>query len=86
MIHYTVIQPQWVDEQLAHLWLTARDRPAVTAASNAIYQELREGADVKGELVQDNLRKLAIGPLWAYYTVHPDDCMVKVWSVRRAKS
>ncbi len=86
MNHYMVIQPEWVDEQLAQLWLTAEDRSAVTFASNVIYRELSEDADIKGELVQDNLRKFALGPLWVYYTVHPDDCLVKVWSIRTARN
>jgi hypothetical protein len=84
MNHYTVIQPPWVDEQLAELWLASDNRAEFTAASDAIYRELGEDAENKGELVQDNLRKLA-GPLWIYYTVHPDDCLVKVWSIRKAK-
>lgn len=86
MNQYTVIQPPWVDDQLADLWLSASDRDAVTAAADRIDRELRNDAETKGEQVSSNLRRLAIGPLWAYYTVHPDDCVVKVWSVLPAKS
>ena len=71
---------------MAELWLTAKDRASVSAASNAIDRELREGAESKGELIRENLRKLALGPLWVYYTVHPEDCQVKVWSIKLAKS
>lgn len=85
MNRYTVVHSIWVDEELAELWLTATNRASVTAASNAIDRELREGAESKGELIRGDLRKLALGPLWVYYTVHPDDRLVKLWSVRTAK-
>ena len=86
MNHYTVIQPPWVEDQLAELWLAADDRPEVTAASNAIDRELREDAENKGELVEEGLRRFALGPLLVYYSVHPGDCLVKVWSIRRSKA
>lgn len=85
MNHYMVIQPNWVDDQLAELWLNASVRSAVTAASNAAYRELAEDADLKGELVQGDLRKFVSGMLWFYYTVHPDDCVVKIWAILPAK-
>jgi hypothetical protein len=86
MNQFMVVQPNWVDEQLAHLWLNAEDRPAITSASNDVYRELKHDADVKGELVQDNLRKIVLGPLCVYFTVHADDCTVRVWSIRPAKN
>ena len=85
MIHYMVIQPKWVDEQLAQLWLAASDRSAVTAASHVIYHELSADAETKGEEVEQSLRKFVCGPLWVYYTAHPDDCIVKIWSILPAK-
>ena len=85
MNQYTVIQPPWVENQLAELWLDAADRDAITCAADQIERELRNGAESKGEQVDRNLRKFVVGPLWAYYTVHPDDCFVKVWSILPAK-
>jgi hypothetical protein len=86
MNRYTVIQPEWVEDQLAELWLNAVDKQSVTAASHQLDQELRSDAENKGEQVDNKLRKLVVGPLWVYYTVHPDDCIVKVWSILPAKS
>jgi hypothetical protein len=86
MNQYTVIQPEWVENQLAELWLKAKDRDAVTAAADLIDRELRNEAESKGEQVNRDLRRFAAGPLWAYYTVHPDDCFVKVWAILPAKS
>ena len=88
MNRYTVIQPKWVENQIAELWLNAVDKSAVTAASDQLDQELRLDAENKGEQVDYNLnlRKLVVGPLWVYFTVHPDDCFVKVWSILPARS
>jgi hypothetical protein len=85
MSRYTVVHLPTVDRELAQLWLSAMDRDAVTRASDAIDEELRVDAELKGQVVRGNLRRLATGPLWAYYVVEPDDCRVTLWSIRRAK-
>jgi hypothetical protein len=72
--------------ELATLWLTARDKVAVTRASDHIEQELREDPDLKGELVNGQLRKYVFPPLVFYFVVSPDDRRATVWSVRVARA
>jgi hypothetical protein len=67
---------------LAELWLKAPDRNAVTAAANAIDQELGEDAGAKGSELSEGLRTLFASPLRAIFTVREDDRIAEVLRVR----
>lgn len=84
MNRYTVVQPPEVDDELATLWLDAANRAAVTAAMDAIERDLSVRAEDLGEAVGEGVRVVVAGPLWVYFTVHPEDCIVRIWSIRRA--
>ena len=86
MTRYTVVHARLVETELADLWLASADPGAITQASNQIDAELLYDADCKGEVVRGQLRMLEVLPLWAYYTVQPDDRLVTLWSVRLAHS
>jgi hypothetical protein len=73
-------------DELAQLWLAARDRNAVTASSDSIELSLRHDPDRKGDEVQASLRSIVVPPLVYYYVVSPEDRLATVWSVRWAKS
>jgi hypothetical protein len=85
MIRYTLVHAPGVDDELARLWLTAKDRPAATHASDEIDAQLRFDAKSKGEAVGRRLRKLVVQPLVAYFTVSQNDRMATIWSIRKAR-
>jgi hypothetical protein len=72
--------------ELAQIWLTAKDRQAVTASSDSIELTLRHDPDKKGAEVEASLRSIVVPPLVYYYLVSPEDRLATVWSVRWAKS
>jgi plasmid stabilization system protein ParE len=79
---YTVTWRRTALRQLAHIWNQAGDRAAVTQASHRVDQELAIDPDQKGRDYFGD-RVLAVPPLWALYTVRPDDRMVDVLQVGR---
>jgi len=60
--------------------LAASDQRQVTASADEIERELKFDADLKGECVKDQLRKLEAGPLVYYYLASPLDRLATVWS------
>jgi hypothetical protein len=85
MTRYAVVHTRLFESELATLWLTARDPRAVTDSSDKIDKLLANDPDLKGELVEGNLRRIGDGPIWVYYVVELDDCRVTLWSVRPAR-
>ena len=79
---YTVVSLPGVDDELALIWMQARDRPAVTAASNRIERALKRDADRKGTLLDDGSRVYFDSPLYVNYTVSPDDRLVTILGFR----
>ena len=64
---FTVV---WVDSaagELAEIWLSAVDRPLITAAARDIDQQLRAQPDAVGESRDGSRRILIAGPLAVSY-------------------
>jgi hypothetical protein len=83
MTKYTVVWHQGAQEELAELWMDARDRNAVTIAANVIDRELSQNAAAKGVEVSEGLRALFTPPLRILFTVNEDDRVVEVLRVKR---
>lgn len=81
-MNYTVTWTPSAQDQLAAIWLAASDRQAVTNAANAIDQELRTDAHLKGT-PYGTRRLFDVPPLVVSYRVDPGDCMVTVELVVR---
>ena len=84
MIRYTVVWPRGSEDELAEIWIHAQDRPAVTAAADAIDQQLSVDASTKGVELSEGLRALFAPPLRVLFAVREDDRLVEVLRVRRA--
>ena len=82
MTRYTVVWITSVQDELADLWLNAPDRRAVTAAVQAIDQELRDNATVKGSELSEGLRSFFAPPLKVIFTVREDDRIAEVLRVK----
>jgi hypothetical protein len=76
-MRYTVVSTADADDQLAATYNQAPDKAAVTAASNAIDQYLKDDAHRKG-LSRYGDRTLTIAPLTVVFTVSPDDRLVVI--------
>jgi hypothetical protein len=83
---YTVGWLPSARDALTNLWLNASDRPAVSAASNAIDRKLRIDADRQGVPIPGGRRLLRVPPLAVAYTVDPGDCKATVLQVVRVRS
>jgi hypothetical protein len=76
----------WVDSaagELAEIWLSAVDRPLITAAARDIDQQLRVQPDAVGESRDGSRRILIAGPLAVSYEIRLDDRIVRVLDVWR---
>jgi hypothetical protein len=82
MTRYTVTTPAAVENELARLWINARDRAAVSRAADKLDRELCVDAGQKGRPAYSGLRQLAIGPLIAEFSVNENDRIVTIWSIR----
>jgi hypothetical protein len=82
-MNYTVGWLQSAEEALTDLWINAPDRPAVSAASNAIDRKLRIDADRQGVPIPGGRRLLRVPPLAVAFTVDPGDCKATVLKVVR---
>ena len=80
---YTVVWVQSVEDELVEIWLAAKDRNDVTAATHAIDQELGLDASLKGDELAEGLRSLNIPPLRLIFTVSEDDRLVEVVRIAR---
>lgn len=83
MIRYTVVWPSGSEDELAQIWIHAQDRLAVTAAADAIDQQLSVDALTKGIELSEGLRALFAPPLRVLFAVREDDRIVEVLRVRR---
>ncbi|MCG8451318.1 MAG: hypothetical protein MI725_17270 [Pirellulales bacterium] len=82
MTRFTVVWEDDTESQLAEYWNDAASRSKVSAAADHIDHELATDAHLKGSELSEGLRCLRYSPLAAYYSVEPDDRMVKVWALR----
>jgi hypothetical protein len=62
-MRYTVVWEAAAEVSLTTLWTDATDRNAVTAAANAIDQDLSTDPEWKGESRTDNVRVMFVSPL-----------------------
>jgi hypothetical protein len=77
MTRYTVVWHQMAQDRLALLWLSAEDRSQVSAAANAIDQELAEDPTTRGVEVSPGLFELTALPLRVLFQVSEPDRLVK---------
>ena len=82
MTRFTVIWRREADNELAEVWLQARDRAAVSNASGAIDRALAEDPAEKGTPAGRGFFTLVIEPLAVLYAVNDDDRIVRVEMVR----
>jgi hypothetical protein len=80
MTRYTVAWRQSVRDDLARIWIMARDRQAVADAADKIDRELSVDPDQKGREFND-VRLLVAVPLEVTYSVSADDRIVIVLQV-----
>lgn len=80
---FTVV---WLDSgagELAEIWLSAIDRPLITAAARDIDHRLRVQPDAVGESREGSRRILIAGPLAVTYEIRSEDRLVRVLDVWR---
>lgn len=80
-MNFDVIWVPAAESQLAAIWTNARDRNAVTRASDRIDRELRTDPQSKGESRPPGLRVLIDLPLVVYFEVSEPDRRVRVLRV-----
>jgi plasmid stabilization system protein ParE len=83
MTRYTVVWHASARDELAELWMSARDRGAVTTAAHVIDAELSQDAATKGVEVSEGLRAFFAPPVRTLFTVDEGDRVVEVVRVRR---
>jgi plasmid stabilization system protein ParE len=86
MSRYTVVWSKEASDQLTMIWLDAEERPAVTAAANAIDAQLTNDPQTKGTDLSEGLRVLEVPPLHVLFAVTEPDRLVRVVLVRRSGS
>jgi len=83
MTRFTVVWHGSAQDELAELWISARDRNAVTAAAHVIDVELSQDAVAKGVEVTEGLRAFFAPPLRILFTVDEGNRVVEVVRLRR---
>ncbi len=83
MIRYTVVWHREGRDELAKIWIDARDRNAISAAADVIDEELLTDALTKGAELSEGLRALLAPPLRVLFAVREEDRLVEVLCVRR---
>lgn len=70
------------EAELAHIWLGAANRNAVTKAAFEVDSCLERDPIQTGESRVDNLRVVIVAPLVVYFIVYEDEARVDVTHVR----
>jgi plasmid stabilization system protein ParE len=83
MSSYTVIWTPAAEQQLAAIWVAARDREAVTKASAEIDEALTQEPETKGRPLAGGGHQFTSGPLIVLFVVKAADRIVEVLSVKR---
>jgi hypothetical protein len=78
---YTVVWMPAAQQQLAALWLAARNQTAVTRASDRIDRLLVVDPETEGDVRFDSVYSLIVWPLGVEFEIQPDDRLVHVLSV-----
>ena len=84
MTRCTVVWHREARDELATLWIEARDRKAVGLAASAVDRHLLADAEQKGTAIPDQLRQLTIPPLRVIFSVSEPDRMVRILNVSGA--
>jgi plasmid stabilization system protein ParE len=79
-MRFTVTWTRSAQNELADIWTRATDRRAVADAANKIDRLLRASPMTVGQQYGTD-RRLLIDPLEVIFSVHPDDCMLRVLKV-----
>ena len=66
---YAVMWSQFALDQLAEIWLAAKNRAAVTAAAQAIDVRLANDPANRGQPVSSPLREFHLSPLWVLFGI-----------------
>lgn len=80
---YSVICTAAADGELAAIWITSKDRKAVSDAAAYIEQALMVTPLDHGESREGNQRIVFVAPLGARYIVYPEDrrvIIVQFWT------
>ncbi len=80
-MRYTVTYEQQALDALMRFYINAADRQAISKASNEIDRLLKTSPETCG-MPFHVFRRLTVSPLEVMYFVSPDDCMVRVYTVR----
>jgi hypothetical protein len=83
MTRYTDVWHLSAQDELAELWIAARDRSAITAEAHLIDVELSQDAAAKGVEVAEGLRAFFSPPLRILFSVDEGDRIVEVARVGR---
>lgn len=79
---YTVTWKQSATDQLAEIWMSARNRHAVTAAADRLDAALRADPRLHGESRGGAIRLVIVPPLAVVYEVLEADRLVEILAVR----
>ena len=83
---FTVVWADSAAGELAEIWISALDRPLITAAARDIDHSLHTQPNAVGESRDGNRRILIAGPLAVTYELSFDDRLVKVLDIWRVAS
>ena len=81
-MRFTVVWLKTVHEDVGNIWLSSKDRNAVTAATAEIDRELAVDAQSKGSELSEGLRVYEADPLRAVYSVDIPNRIVEVSRIR----
>jgi len=88
-MRYTVLWTHTAEQDLAAIWMDARDRNSVTSAASSLDALLREQADTQGESRYGNVRIMFAPPLGVEFEVLEEDRTVyvlAVWAFQTGRS
>ncbi len=80
---FTVGWTPSAEHDLTRCWLESRDRQAIDEAVQRIEQELSSRPLDAGESRTGTMRVLIVEPIAVFFSVRPDDRLVKVVQVTR---
>jgi plasmid stabilization system protein ParE len=79
---YTVTWKPSAADRLAEVWMSVRDRAAVTSAADTLDAVLRVDPHQHGESRGGTVRLVVVPPLAAVYEIFEADRLVEILSVR----
>ena len=82
MNRFTVVWSPDADDELTEIWNTAKDRQAVSDASNAIERHLATDPVAHAQHLSEGLYRIALTPLAVLFHIEFADAQVKVVSCK----